>query len=43
MKAKELNTYSVKTVFSSMSLGVTIKYMYTSVEATDTETTRWEK
>lgn len=42
MKAKELNTYSVKTVFSSMSLGVTI-YMYTSVEATDTETTRWEK
>lgn len=43
MKAKELKTYFVKTVFSSISLGVTIKYMYTSVEATDTETIRWEK
>lgn len=43
MKAKELTIYFLKTMFCSMSLGVTSRYMHTSVEATDTETRRWEK
>ena len=42
MKVQYPEIYFLKILFDSMSLGVTLRCMHTSVQATDPEESRWE-